>query len=77
MEESRDNIKQGFIPEVPLHIETYVSIEVPTKGGLLPLTLFPLPRDHKDQARVYLLLPRSGYKHCGVAYKLRRLMGDA
>ena len=34
------------------HLELYVSVEEPTKGGPLHLGHFPPPSDHKDQARV-------------------------
>jgi hypothetical protein len=34
------------------HLEVYVSVEVPTKGGPLHLGHFPPSSDHKDQARV-------------------------
>ena len=34
------------------HLEVYVSVEEPTKGGPLHLGHFPPPSDHKDRARV-------------------------
>jgi hypothetical protein len=34
------------------HLEVYVSVEVPTKGGPLHLGHFPPSSDYKDQARV-------------------------
>jgi hypothetical protein len=43
----------GFVTGVQTsHLEAYVSVEVPTKGGPLHLGHFPPSSDHKDQARV-------------------------
>jgi hypothetical protein len=43
---------KDLLPEFNLTPEVYVSVEVPTKGGLLHLGHFPPSSDHKDQARV-------------------------
>jgi hypothetical protein len=43
---------QGSVTGIQPHtFEVYVSVEVPTKGGLLHLGHFHPSRDHKDQAR--------------------------
>jgi hypothetical protein len=39
-------------PSSTSHLEVYVSVEVPTKGGPLHLGHFSPSSDHKDQARV-------------------------
>lgn len=51
MQEIIDKVIKRFNPEVWLHKEAYISVEVPTKGGLLLLSLFALSSDHKDRAR--------------------------
>jgi hypothetical protein len=43
---------QGFVTGVQPHLEVYISVEEPTKGGPLHLGHFPPSSDHKDQARV-------------------------
>jgi hypothetical protein len=51
-EEQAQETQGFFYRSSTSHLEVYVSVEVPTKGGPLHLGHFPPSSDHKDQARV-------------------------